>query len=250
MKIRVITPITSPDVSCAGDFQALTEAGCEISHTNLSTGPESIESEYEVAFALPGTIAAAVEAETDGIDAVVIDCMCDPALAAPPARPSASPSSVRRRLLSRRRDARGQILGARRGRAGNPDVREQRQDLYGLESKLGSIRSIDIPVLDLAANLETVVSALLGEALAAVERDRASAIVLGCTGMKQCAEKLGERLQEHGCDDIPVIEPVSAAIKVAAALVDLGLAQSKRTYPFPPAKKIAGYDVGSARASA
>lgn len=249
MKIRVITPITSPDVSCAGDFQALTEAGCEISHTNLSTGPESIESEYEVAFALPGTIAAAVEAETDGIDAVVIDCMCDPALAA--AReavgiPVVGAAQASYHVAAMLADRFSVLVVAER----EIPMFENNAKIYGLESKLGSIRSIDIPVLDLAANLETVVSALLGEALAAVERDRASAIVLGCTGMKQCAEKLGERLQEHGCDDIPVIEPVSAAIKVAAALVDLGLAQSKRTYPFPPAKKIAGYDVGSARASA
>ena len=127
---------------------------------------------------------------------------------------------------------------------------ENNAKIYGLESKLGSVRSIDIPVLDLAADEGAVVSALRDEALAAIELERAGAIVLGCTGMKKCADQLGKLLQEHGCEDIPVIEPVRAAIKVAAALVDLGLTQSKRTYPFPPAKKLAGYDVGLTRVSA
>lgn len=246
MKIRVITPVTSSGISCAEDFGAFSERGWEISHTNLATGPESIESEYEVAFAMPATVAAAVEAESDGVDAVVIDCMCDPALAA--ARealsiPVVGAAQSAYHLSAMLADRFSVLVVDER----EIPMFENNARLYGVDSKLGSVRSIDIPVLDLAGQFEAVVSALCEEALQAIRRDRASAIVLGCTGMKRCAEKLGQMLQEHGCGDIPIVEPVMTAIQFAGVFVELGLTQSKRTYPFPPAKRIVGYDTGLLR---
>jgi allantoin racemase len=246
MKIRVITPVTSRDVSCAEDFEALGERGWEISHSTLATGPESIESEFEVAFAMPGTVAAAVEAERDGVHAVVIDCMCDPALAA--ARealsiPVLGAAQCAYHVAAILADRFSVLVVDER----EIPMFENNARVYGVDSKLGSVRSIDIPVLDLAGQFEAVISALCEESLRAIERDRARAIVLGCTGMKRCPETLGQMLQERGCGNIPIVEPVRTAVQFAGALVELGLTQSKRTYPFPPAKRIVGYDVGLLR---
>ncbi len=38
-----------------------------------------------------------------------------------------------------------------------------------------------------------------------------------------------------------MIDPASIALKVTEALVDAKLAHSKRSYPAPPEKEIAGY---------
>lgn len=40
---------------------------------------------------------------------------------------------------------------------------------------------------------------------------------------------------------VPVIDAPWAAVKLAESLIDMGLSQSKLTYPSPPAKEIAGY---------
>jgi len=37
---------------------------------------------------------------------------------------------------------------------------------------------------------------------------------------------------------VPVLDPPSVAMKLAESLVDLKLAHSKKTYPYPPAKEI------------
>jgi allantoin racemase len=56
-----------------------------------------------------------------------------------------------------------------------------------------------------------------------------------------CASALREGLQAHGID-VPVIDPIPAAVSVAAALVRSNLAHSKLTFPQPPEKQLLGYD--------
>ena len=79
--VRVVTPITTWGFRDKSEFRALERPGLTISHVEIETGPASIECEYDEALAVPGTIAKIVEAERDGCDAVVIDCMGDPGLA-------------------------------------------------------------------------------------------------------------------------------------------------------------------------
>jgi allantoin racemase len=55
------------------------------------------------------------------------------------------------------------------------------------------------------------------------------------------AAELAAALAGQGQPDVPVIDPLPAILHVAAALARSGLAQSKRTYPDPPAKHRPGY---------
>jgi allantoin racemase len=119
---------------------------------------------------------------------------------------------------------------------------------YGLSSKLRSVRSVDIPVLELDDH-DRLVAALAEESIRAIEDDGAHAIVFGCTGMLGCADGLRATLAERGYPGIPVIDPVIAAFKIAEALVDLGLTPSQRTYPTPRQKELVGYDAGALRAA-
>jgi allantoin racemase len=118
---------------------------------------------------------------------------------------------------------------------------ENQAAIYGLAGKLASVRSVNIPVLELESDRGRVTRALTEQAIIAVERDSADAIIFGCTGMLGCAEAVRAGLLERGLD-VPVIDPVPAAVRFAVALIDTGLSQSKRTYRTPPAKPIVGYD--------
>ena len=80
MDVRVVTPITTWGFRDKSEFRALERPDLTISHIEIETGPASIECEYDEALAVPGTIAKIVEAERDGCDAVVIDCMGDPGM--------------------------------------------------------------------------------------------------------------------------------------------------------------------------
>ncbi len=240
MHIRVVTPITTPGFTAASDFEPLARADTTVSHVEIETGPASIESAFDEALALPDTIAKIVQAERDGVDAVVIDCMGDPGMDA--GREATDllvlgPAQTAMHLAA--------LLGHRFSIVTVLDaVVPLLDDLagkYGLAGKLCSIRSVDIPVLELDDHAR-LVNALADESVKAVEEDGAHAIVFGCTGMRGCAAGLRATLAERGYPGIPVIDPVVAAFKVAEALVDLGLTPSQRTYPTPRAKTLPGFE--------
>lgn len=110
----------------------------------------------------------------------------------------------------------------------------------GLTGQLASVRTVNIPVLELDDHAR-LLAALLGKSLEAVREDGAHVIILGCTGMAGMAVGVEEGLKKEGISDVPVIDPTTLAVKVAEAFVDIGLSHSKRTYPPPPEKKIIGY---------
>jgi allantoin racemase len=96
-------------------------------------------------------------------------------------------------------------------------------------SRFASVRSIDIPVLEL--DREDEVKEGLGvESMKAINEDGADLIILGCTGMIGMAQELQKKL------GIPVIDPTAAALKMAESIVDLGLSHSKLVYPKPSEK--------------
>lgn len=241
-RIRVITPIVTEGFRRAEDFAALGGPDTEITQAQIERGPASIESELDEALAVPDTVLKIVEAERDGVDATVIDCMGDPGLR--PARemvsiPVLGPAETSMHLAAMLGHKFSVVTVLERLR---PQF-ENEAKIYGVAEKLASVRAVDIPVLELEQDREHLVSALVQESVRAVEEDGADVIIFGCTGMLGCAQAVEQGLRDLGYDGVPVIDPVPAAIKVAGALVDLQLTQSKRTYPAPPTKRIVGYEI-------
>jgi allantoin racemase len=111
---------------------------------------------------------------------------------------------------------------------------------YGLNDQLASVRSVDIPVLELHSEGDRLIEALAEQSAKAVLEDGAHILIFGCTGMMGLARRVEQALVDRGCP-VPVIDPSLAALKLAEGLVDIGLAHSKRTYPRPPDKAIVGY---------
>ena len=85
------------------------------------------------------------------------------------------------------------------------------------------------------------IRAVVAEARKAVEIDHAEVICLGCAGMAGLEEAITSELH------VPVIDGVGAAVRLAEALVGLGLKTSKvSTYAPPEPKKIIGWPLSSA----
>ncbi|AMP12768.1 asp/Glu/Hydantoin racemase family protein [Collimonas pratensis] len=193
-----------------------------------------------MALAAPGTIEEAVCAAKEGIDAVVISCFGDPALAA--CREAAKilvlgpgqTSMHAAALLGHRFSVITVVESVR-------SVIENMAREYAVADKLASIRVINIPVVELASDMAAVNEALAKEAIAAVKEDRADVIVLGCTGFLGSAEVVVAKLKAQGID-VPVIDPIPVSIAMAQALCTLGLKHSSRLYACDPAKPTKGYD--------
>jgi len=243
--IRIVTPIVTKGFRKTDDFKALEDGGIEISHVGIDRGPGSIECELDEALAIPDTVAKIIEAEQDGIDAVVIDCMGDPGLKAGRecvSMPVFGPAETSMHLASMLGHRFTVLTVLERLRP----FFETLAMTYGVGGNMASVRAVDVPVLELEEDLERVSTLLTEQGRLAVVEDHADVLIFGCTGMLGCAEAVREGLLAQGID-VPVIDPVPATVQIAAGIVRAGLAHSKRTYGMPPVKAIVGYDLKLAR---
>lgn len=241
MKIRVIRPVIglAAEDESLEELSAVASPDTEISTVSLDKGPASIESTYESALAAIGVVAKIVEAEQDGVDAVVANCMDDPGVEA--AREMVSIPVIGPAEASMHMAA---MLGHRFSVISVLEADERpffdHATKAGLASRLASVRAINIPVLELKDRDRTV-RALVEQSVRAVREDGAHILIFGCTGMAGMAGDVEEGLRRQGIMDIQVIDPATLAFKIAEALAGMGLSHSKRSYPNPPEKERVGY---------
>lgn len=241
--IRVITPVIPTGLTQASDFEGILGPGDHLSYVEIARGPASIECGFDKMLAAPETVACMIEAERDGVDAVVIDCMEDPGLWAGReclSIPVLGPCQTTMNLAS--------TLGHRfTVLSVTPNMRvhfETQARVYGAGDKYASTRSVDIPVLELKSGSAMLKERLLEQAIAAIEQDGADTLILGCTGMVGVARGLQDDLAHAGWS-VPVLDPVPVTVRVAKVFVDSGISHSKRAYPTPGRKVIHGFE-GSA----
>lgn len=100
---------------------------------------------------------------------------------------------------------------------------------YGLESRLASIRQLDVPPTGMnptqlsESELDEMQSKALAEARSAIDDDGADVIIAYSGSYKYLNEKL----------NVPVIDPITTNIKITEALAELGLTHSKHSHPEP-----------------
>ena len=105
----------------------------------------------------------------------------------------------------------------------------------GFTGHWAAIRTVELPVLSLEG-----VGAVAGEQIReqcrlAVQQDNGGAVVLGCGGMAGLADQLTSEL------GIPVIDGVTAAVKLMESLLGLKLTTSKHgDLAYPVAKPLSG----------
>jgi allantoin racemase len=233
MKIRVIIPILKNKVFEESTYQELSTAkrkDVELSVVSIEKGPASIESAYDEEIAAPWILEKVKEAEEMKFDAVIIDCMGDPALNA--ARelvkiPVIGPCQASMAITSTICDKFSVVTVLKR----LLPLFWRKVKEYGFDTKVASVRSVEVPVLELEKKRSEVKAKLLAESKKAIIEDEASAIILGCTGMVGMAEELQKVI------GVPVIDPAVASIKLAECLVEMKVSHSKSAYPEPPKKE-------------
>jgi allantoin racemase len=221
------------------DYASYARPGARVTAAAIARGPVVIETQYLKAMAVPGMLRLAREAERAGATALVIDCMSDPSLDAareavriPVVGPAQTSAFLAASLAHR-----FSIL-ATRSDMGHKFINQIVE--YGLSIKLASVQTVGLNVQQVESDPDAMFNSLLQAGERAVTQDGAHILIPGCTGMIGIAGRLQAALEERGIC-VPVIEPPAAAVKMAEALSDLGLAQSKLTYPTPPHKPLAGY---------
>lgn len=192
--------------------------------------PVSIEGGADEAMAVPAMLSEIRKGQAQGVDAYVIACFDDPGLHAA------------------REIARGPVIGicqaaiqvamtiSRRFTVittlpRSIPIIEDLVSAYGANHHCRNVRAINLPVLGLDEDPVEAERLLMLEIGKAKLEDRAEAIVLGCAGMSLLCDRLS------AATGIPVIDGVTAAVKVAEALVGAGYKTSKvNGYDFPRIK--------------
>lgn len=208
-----------------GIRQAMSTEDMQLEVVNIARGPLSLESAFDEAAATPFILKQVISAEEDGCDATVIDCAADPVLRA--AREvseipvvSAGEAGYHAAMMVCDRFSVITVMPAT-AHLICENIRK-----FGFENRVASIRAADIPVLDLE-NEEKAFQAIFSAAEKAMNLDGAEAVVLGCTGMMALRSRLQVAL------GVPVIEPLTTAVKYARVLVEAGLRPSRVSYPAP-----------------
>lgn len=232
MHIRLINPNSTASMTNQALESALRvkQAGTEVSAVNPANTPVSIEGGADEAMAVPGMLEEIRKGERLGVEAYVIACFDDPGLHAA------------------REMARGPVIGICQAAIQVAMTISRRfsiittlprsipiiEDLvsdYGADRHCRSVRAINLPVLGLEEDPAMAEQLLIREIERAKQQDRAEAIILGCAGMSALCDRLRE------ATGVPVIDGVTAAIKIAEALVGAGYVTSKvNAYDYPRIK--------------
>lgn len=232
MRILVINPNSTVTMTAQIGESARRAAfpGTVIETVNPKGTPASIEGHADEALAVPAMLELIRAGEARGFDAHVIACFDDPGLAAA------------------REVARGPVIGICQAGVQVASTIASRfsivttlprsvpiiEDLvasYGATGRCRNVRAVNMPVLALEQEPETCELRLLHEIRAAREQDGAEAVLLGCAGMSDMCERLQVQT------GIPVIDGVSAAVKLAEGLVGGRYLTSKvGAYDFPRVK--------------
>lgn len=236
MRILVVNPNTTASMTEKIGLAARRAAssGTEIVAVNPRHGPYSIEGYLDEALSLAGLLG--VIRRASGYDAVIIACFDDTGLDAARCltdRPVIGIGEAAYHMASMVSNTFSVVTTLAR----SVPALEHNLRRYGLSARCARVRSSEVAVLELeqpGSDARHRISAEIGRA---VVEDRAEAIVLGCAGMADLADALAV---EHG---LPVLDGVSCAVRLAEAMIGLGLRTSRLGgYAPSPAGKLEAID--------
>ena len=234
--IQVINPNTSPGMTAtiARAARKVAAPGTKILAVCPDDGVPSIEGHFDEAIAAIGVLEQIKAGRRQGVSGHIIACFGDPG------------------LLAARELAQGPVIGIAEAAMHMATLVATRFSVvttlprtlviarhllhhYGFQGHCAALHAIDLPVLSLEDGSGLAQEKVRARCIQALKEDGCGAIVLGCGGMATLAEELTLELQ------VPVIDGVSAAVKMVESLVALGLSTSKRgDLAFPEAKTLSG----------
>ena len=222
MRILVVNPNTTASMTAKIGAAARAVAGADttILAENPSRGPASIEGYVDEGYAVPGMLDLIRRADRDGVDAHVIACFDDTGLDAARALADAPVIGIGEAAFHMASLIAGRFSVVTTLSRSIPAI-EHNLVRYGLASRCSRVRAAEVPVLALEDPQSDATRLIAAEIERAKQEDRADAIVLGCAGMADLAERLSI------AHDRPVLDGVACAVKLAESLVTLNLRTAK-----------------------
>ncbi|MES4611720.1 MAG: allantoin racemase [Ewingella sp.] len=242
--IQLINPNTSLGMTevMAATARQVAAPGTEILAVCPEEGAPSIEGHFDEAIAAIGVLQQVKAGRAAGVDGHIIACFGDPG------------------LLAARELAQAPVIGIAEAAMHMATLLATRFSIvttlprtltiarhllhqYGFERHCAALHAIDLPVLSLDDGSGLAQQKVREQCIAAKKSDGSGAIVLGCGGMADLAQELTLEL------GIPVIDGVSAAVKMLESLAALRLSTSKHgdlDYPIekPLSGRFAGLNLG------
>jgi len=220
MRLLVINPNSTAAMTVKIGVAAreVANTGTEILAVNPKGTPASIEGYYDEALSVPGMLEI-IRTTTD-FDAVIIACFDDTGLDAARCltdRPVIGIGEAAYHFASMIANKFSVVTTLAR----SVPALEHNLHRYGMMARCARVRSSEVAVLELEHAGSDACNRISAEIDRAMVEDRAEAIVLGCAGMADLAERL---TAQHG---LPVLDGVSCAVKLAEAMVGLGLRTSR-----------------------
>ncbi len=236
VRIQVINPNTSRTMTetIGSAARNVAAVGTEILAVCPTQGVPSIEGHCDEAIAALGVLEQIKAGRAQGVSGHVIACFGDPG------------------LLAARELAAGPVVGIAEAAMHLATLVATRFSIvttlprtliiarhllhqYGFAAHCAGMHAIDLPVLALEDGSGLAQEQVRQRCLQAKCEDGSGAIVLGCGGMADLAADLTRELQ------IPVIDGVSAAVKLVESLVALRLNTSKHgDLDYPISKTLSG----------
>lgn len=231
MRLLVINPNSTASMTekIGRAARRAASSGTEVLAVNPPNGPVSIEGFYDEALSVPGLLNTIQTSQ--GFDAVIIACFDDTGLDAARCitdRPVMGIGEAAYHFASMLSNKFSVVTTLAR----SVPALEHNLSRYGLSARCARVRSSEVPVLELECAGSDACARISAEIGRAIQEDRAEAIVLGCAGMADLADHLA---QEHG---LPVLDGVSCAVRLAEAMVGLGLRTSRLGGYAPPVPKL------------
>lgn len=234
--IQVINPNTSIAMThtIAEAARSVVAPGTTILATCPTQGVESIEGHFDEAIAAIGVLEQIKQGQAQGAQGHVIACFGDPG------------------LLAARELASGPVVGIAEAAMHMATLVATRFSIvttlprtviiarhllrqYGFEHHCAALHAIDLPVLALEDGTGLAQEKVRERCIQARREDGSGAIVLGCGGMANLARELTQELE------IPVIDGVTAAVKMVESLLALGFGTSKYgDLAYPNKKPLSG----------
>lgn len=230
IRILLVNPNTTAsmtarmrDAACAVAAQ-----GTDVVAATAGYGPESIEGYYDEVFSVPAMLDA-VKAYPDAAG-VVVGCFDDTGVDAARCVTSAPVIGICQAAMQVASIVSGSFTVVTTLGRSVPAV-EHLARRYGYGDLCRKVRASEIPVLALEDAASGARDQLRAEVRRALDEDGCESIVLGCAGMVDMARSLSEELA------VPVVEGVTAAVKIVEGLAALGVTTSKRGGYAPPRPK-------------
>ena len=208
--------------------------GAEILAVCPTRGVEWSEGHFDEAIAAIGVLEQVKRGKEQGVSGHIIACFGDPG------------------LLAARELASGPVIGIAEAAMHTATLVATRFSIvttlprtlviarhllqqYGFTHHCAALHAIDLPVLALEDGSGVAQEKVRQRCMQAKREDGSGAIVLGCGGMATLAQDLTKEL------GMPVIDGVSAAVKMVESLVALGFGTSKHgDLDYPLEKPLSG----------